>query len=90
MTAARFDTRVRVRVVDVMHREAQVAYNLVWDAADNRTIGLRLGIAEDTVKHYMKALLRRTGYANRTELAVAMLRGEVRLRPVEKIARPAS
>lgn len=78
------------RVVDVTHRESQVAYNLVWDGADNATIARRLGLAEETVKHYMKSVLRRTGYATRTQLVVAMLRGEVRLRPVEKIGRSAT
>lgn len=50
-------------------REQQVADELVRDGASNRTIGRRLGISEDTVKSHVKAILRKTGAANRTAAA---------------------
>lgn len=67
-------------VVMVTEREAQVAYALIYDGAQNDIIARRLRIELDTVKSHMKALLRKTGLDNRTALAVAILREDVVLR----------
>lgn len=58
-------------------RQYQVLQELLKDGADNPTIALRLGIAPDTVKCHIKILLAKTGLANRTELAVAVLQGHL-------------
>lgn len=68
------------RVVLLTKREAEVAYCLLYDGADNPTIGRRLVISLDTVKSHVKHILTKTGTLNRTAFVVAFYRGEVRLR----------
>ena len=44
--------------------------NLIADGLTNREIGLRLGLAEKTVKNYVSALLAKLGMERRTQAAV--------------------
>jgi DNA-binding NarL/FixJ family response regulator len=57
-------------------REWDVLTELCRDGADNRLIGRRLYVSEDTVKSHVKHILRKAGMATRTQLAVAVLRWE--------------
>jgi two-component system, NarL family, nitrate/nitrite response regulator NarL len=50
-------------------REKQVA-NLVLQAKLNREIAFELHLTEGTIKEYLYRIFRKTGAANRTELAV--------------------
>lgn len=61
-------------LLDLTPREWDVLRELCLDGADNRLIARRLFVTEDTVKSHVKALLRKGGHRNRTELAVAVLR----------------
>lgn len=73
-------------VIQVTHREAQVAYALVYDGADNPLIARRLGVSEHTVKHHIKHLAKKTGAFNRTNLALMIVKGEVILRgPIPRL-----
>ena len=51
-----------------------VLRELCRDGADNRTIGARLGIGENTVKSHLRALQAATGTTTRTALVIAALR----------------
>lgn len=49
------------------------------DGADNATIAQRIGIAPETVKSHLRAVLDATGYANRAALGIAYRTGEFRV-----------
>lgn len=72
-----------VRIAVVTPAQADVIAELACDGPTNRQIGERLGITEDTVKRHIRDALSRTGYDNRTALAVALLRGQLRLRTTD-------
>lgn len=56
-------------------RELEVL-RLMTTGMSNSRIGQRLGISEGTVKSFIHSMLEKTGYANRTELAIeARVRG---------------
>jgi DNA-binding NarL/FixJ family response regulator len=58
-------------------REWDVLRELCRDGADNRLIGRRLFVTEDTVKTHVKNILRKARMNTRTQLAVAVLRWEL-------------
>jgi DNA-binding NarL/FixJ family response regulator len=62
------------RLVAVTPTEARVLRELLRDGADYRTIGMRLGVVEETVKSHAKALLRKTHCRSATALVVEVLR----------------
>ena len=68
------------RVATVTRAQAAVIAELACDGAGNAQIAERLGITEHTVKTHLKNALRACGCANRAELAVALLRGRLKLR----------
>ena len=68
------------RLATVTRAQAQVIAELACDGASNGTIAERLGISEETVKSHLKAALAAARCTNRTELAVALLRGRLKLR----------
>lgn len=47
------------------------------DGADNRTIGRRCGLSEQTVKTHMAQMFRKTGTTSRAGLVLAAVRGDV-------------
>jgi DNA-binding CsgD family transcriptional regulator len=53
------------------HREAQ-ALALVIDGLSNKEIGRIMNCSEGTVKTHLRHVLDKTGFRNRTELAVQM------------------
>lgn len=69
----------------VSYAEWRVAKQLLADGASNARIAIRLSCAEDTVKSHLRKLLQRTGTRTRTEFVVAVLGGEIRLRPVPSV-----
>lgn len=72
------------RSVEVTQRQYEVVYQLIYDGADNETIARRMRIKTGTVNDHMKAILKAAGFCNRTELAVAMLKGEVHMKKVNR------
>lgn len=58
------------RPVQLQPREAQVLFGMAY-GLDNLTIGMELGLAEDTVKTYAKRLFRKLGAEDRAH-AVAL------------------
>lgn len=65
------------RLVALTYSEARVVRELMLDGARNPIIAKRLFITEDTVKSHMKAILRKTGCADRTKLVMALLRQQI-------------
>lgn len=74
------DTLTEPRVVIVTPRQRAVIGELARDGADNKTIALRLGVVEDTIKSHVKHVIAATGADNRTHLVCLLLRGHVQLR----------
>lgn len=68
------------RVVVVTPQQRAVIGHLTWDGADNAEIARRLGISYECVRSHLARALRATGYDNRTELAVALLRKRLLLK----------
>lgn len=75
------------RVIEVTQRERDVIGELAADGASNKQIAERLDITVATVTNRFKWLMKRTGYASRTALAVDLLRGRVKLRVVDSLRR---
>jgi DNA-binding NarL/FixJ family response regulator len=50
-------------------REEQII-NLLGEGLSNQAIGQKLGLTENTIKHYMTSLLQKLGAKNRTEAAL--------------------
>lgn len=75
MTSA--PVRVEPRRASLTFREIEILRELLEGGAENKTIGKRLYLTEDTVKSHLKSIMRKTRTANRTELAVSVLRREV-------------
>lgn len=67
--------------VQVSWQQFRVARELAFDGASNETIARRLGIDVETVRIHFRAVYRKTGMGNRTELAVLLLRQDVVLVP---------
>jgi DNA-binding NarL/FixJ family response regulator len=72
------------RTVAVSPRQIQVVHELVRDGAKNDAIGARLGLSPVTVGNHMWAVMKAAGMPTRTALALAVDRGEVLLKPVDK------
>lgn len=68
------------RLVVLTPRQRAVLGQLTRDGADNATIGARLGISEQTVKHHMKGILAAFGQSTRIGVVIDCLRGHVRVR----------
>lgn len=68
------------RLVILTPRQRAVLGELARDGADNPTIGARLGISEQTVKHHIKGVLAAFDRTTRTAVVVDCLRGHVRVR----------
>ena len=65
------------RPVTLTPREAEVVDILLCDGASNKEIAEVMGgLSEDTIKSHMRAVIKKCGVANRTELAVSILRGK--------------
>lgn len=75
------------RVVQLTRRERDVVAELACDGASNAEIAERLGITEDTVKTVMRNALAAVGSANRTALAVDILRRRVLIDVVKQRTR---
>lgn len=61
----------------VTWREIDVIRLLLVDGSDNKSIGKQLYLSEDTVKTHLRKILTKVQVANRTALAVAILRHQV-------------
>lgn len=70
-----------VEIVEVSDSAFRVLTALLHDGADTVTLSRRVGLAENTVKVHMKALFQATGCRSRTALAVAVLRGDIKVVP---------
>lgn len=57
---------------------------LLRDGADSETIGRRMGLKASTVDFYLKAVLRKTGTHSRVSLVVALGKGWIVLRGVNR------
>jgi DNA-binding NarL/FixJ family response regulator len=57
--------------------QTEVFRELMRDGAKDREIGRRIYRTENTVKHHMKKIFARAGIHDRTELVVAVFRGDV-------------
>lgn len=60
-------------------KQWDVLVELCRDGASNETIGRRLGLKMETIRTHIKNMLQKAGFTNRTELAVAVLRGDIAL-----------
>lgn len=67
-------------VITVTAGEREALAHLAWDGADNERIGWRLGVSTAAVAKRISTALGKTPYVNRTELAVALIRGRIKLR----------
>jgi DNA-binding NarL/FixJ family response regulator len=72
------------RTIAVSPRQIQVVHELARDGAKNDVIGARLGISPVTVGNHMWAVMKAAGTPTRTALALAVDRGELLLRPVDR------
>lgn len=66
-------TAKRADAVELTTREREIL-ELLGAGLGNRQIGLRLGIAEKTVKNYLTGLLRKLGVESRTQAALYAVR----------------
>jgi two-component system nitrate/nitrite response regulator NarL len=62
------DGRINLRAA-LTQRERQV-FELLGEGLSNQEIATRVGLSENTVKHYMTPLLQKLGVRNRTEAAL--------------------
>lgn len=69
--------RIEPRLVPLTRREIDVLRELLEDGAENKIIGKRLYLTEDTIKTHMRKIMRKARAANRTELVVSILRREI-------------
>lgn len=63
--------------VTFTYQQYRIVRELATDGADNETIARRLGIGVETVRSHLTAIYKKTGYRDRTELAVAVLHGDI-------------
>ncbi len=68
------------RRANLTEREDQI-FRLIGEGLSNLEIGQRLGLSENTVKHYITPLLHKLGVRNRTEAALLVGGGDVRRPP---------
>jgi DNA-binding NarL/FixJ family response regulator len=68
---------VQPRSVGLTWREIDVLGELLNDGAENKTIGKRLFLTEDTIKTHMRRILSKTKIPNRTALVIAILCREI-------------
>jgi two-component system response regulator DevR len=68
----RGSVRCDARLDSLSVREKQIM-SLIADGLTNREIGLRLSLAEKTVKNYVSGLLSKLGLQRRTQAAVLHL-----------------
>src|SRR5690348_5249395 len=65
----------RPRPLPMSRHERIVLDAFLFDGADNATVAARCKKDIETVKTHLARVMRRAGVGNRTELAVALLRG---------------
>lgn len=63
------------KIIQCTDPEIRVLTELVRDGAENKIIGKRLFLSEDTIKTHMKRVNRRANMHNRTHLALSLLKG---------------
>jgi DNA-binding NarL/FixJ family response regulator len=61
-------------VLKPLTRQQRRVSSLAAEGLQNKEIGAQMQLATGTIKQYMYEIFHRTGYQNRTELAVATLR----------------
>lgn len=61
-------------------REIEVLRGLMVDGADNRTVGRRVHVGEETIKTHMRRIYHKTGMPSRTALVLALARGDLVIR----------
>jgi DNA-binding NarL/FixJ family response regulator len=71
-------------VVFITYAQRAVIAELCADGASDDTIAERLGVTRNTIRTHLRILRQATGYHDRTALAVALLRGRIRLRTVSR------
>lgn len=71
-------------VISVTPRQHDAVKALLHDGADNATIGRRIGVKPGTVQDHIKAVLKTSELANRTELVVEILSGRRVLKIVDR------
>jgi DNA-binding NarL/FixJ family response regulator len=76
------DTDARQAVIT--DAQAKVLRQFMRDGATNAEIATRMFLTEHTVKCHMKQLLRRTGCASRTALAIDLFRERVTVHVEER------
>lgn len=69
--------RVAPRQVRLTWREIDVLRELLNDGPDNKILGKRLYLAEDTIKTHIRKILSKSRVSNRTALTVAVLRHQI-------------
>lgn len=62
--------------IRLTEREEQIM-NLLGEGLSNQAIGQKLGLTENTIKHYMTSLLQKFGAKNRTEVALLARKRDV-------------
>jgi two-component system, NarL family, nitrate/nitrite response regulator NarL len=65
------------RRANLTEREDQI-FRLLGEGLNNHEISQRLGLSENTVKHYITPLLHKLGVRNRTEAALVANGGDIR------------
>jgi two-component system, NarL family, nitrate/nitrite response regulator NarL len=65
------------RSANLTEREDQI-FRLLGEGLNNQEISQRLGLSENTVKHYITPLLHKLGVRNRTEAALVANGGDIR------------
>ena len=71
-------------VADLTPVLRSIAVEIARDGATNATIGRRVHLAPGTVAIYVGRILAATGMPNRTALALALVRGELKIRTVDQ------
>lgn len=68
----------------ITEAQGKVLRQFMRDGASNAELATRMFLAEDTIKAHMKQLLRRTGCASRTALAIDLFRQRVTVHVEER------
>jgi len=68
------------RIVKVTPQQREMIGVFMADGADPKTIAHRMGIARGTAYNRFTRILAKCGVPNRTALALALERGQIRLR----------
>lgn len=76
------------RIVRVTPAQREMIGIFMTDGADPETVARRMGITRGTAYNRFTRIMRRAGVPNRTALALALERGQIKLRVQESRTEP--